>query len=275
MHRHIRRGLVFLLLAAAFGGCWYWRLPRSAAGPEAVWRFHLQPTPGLPEQDALTQTRATLKRRLEMMGLGGASVEAAGNSELIVRLPPGEGKARLLRKLATTGLLEIYRLYPVVSPRNHAGIYRMTSGRAEDEPRYRFFSVASGAKVSVQVVLNNSVLAYDNRGIDSVVQALPDAATREPVVILRLTLDAKRAFSDHIGGSSTGPLAVVMDGSILAVLPADTDLTGDGIRLAGVALTMEEARCLATVIRTGPLTASLRLAPTISPAPAQVDGLKR
>ncbi|HYL37695.1 MAG TPA: protein translocase subunit SecD [Bryobacteraceae bacterium] len=219
------------------------------------YRMTMKPTDGLKlRQDTMTQTMATIERKINGLGLAESSVQPTGRSdaaaELLVQLPGVDDPAHVKQLLQTQAVLEWDEVKD--GPFNtreealakHGGILPLGTKLAP--------TVLRGGQQSWYLVSRNAVV----RGTD-----IRDARASQDQSVGRwetnfvLTQEAAKRFENYTSNNIGNRAAIVVDGQIISAPTIQSRISDTG-RITGAA-SQEEASDLALNLRAGSLPAAI------------------
>jgi len=200
----------------------------------------LTPTPAAladATKGADEQTIAVLNHRLEGLQVK-AAVHAAADDTVVVTLPGQADPARLKALLVAPGRLSL-RLVD-------------TSARIEDAKAGKLppqSELLSGSDGTPYVIEKRIVMPGDNL---TDAQASLDQRINEPVVSFHFNPAGTRQFARVTGENVGRPMAIVLDGVVLAVPVIREPITGGSGQISG-GFTLERANDLAVMLGSGAL----------------------
>lgn len=234
----------------AFGGVW-----NLTPVNQTDYRMTMKPTEALKlRADTLTQSRSTIEKKINALGLAESSVQERGRSsaeaELLVQLPGVDDPARIKQILKTAAMLELYDVVggPWVS-RDEAlsskgGVLPLNSQLVGAPAR-------GGAPAEVYLLSRTPVIT----GRDLRNASPSQDQNGRWVTSFVLTQDAAKRFERFTGANVGNRLAIVLDKNVLSAPTIQSKISDNG-QITG-ASSYEEASDLALNLRAGSLPASV------------------
>lgn len=185
--------------------------------------------------DAVVASVATMQRRADLLGEPGTQVRKVSDTEVQV-LVPGTGDASTTAKaIGRTGNIELVRVDQIGDADALAQIQAGTTDVTLAQGTYTAFMTGDDVKGA-------SVMEYNYNN------------TTYYYVTLEFTDAGAQTFADVTGelASSTGRIAVVVDGSVVSAASVNQRIEGGQVTLSGT-FTRDEAYALAAVADTEPL----------------------
>jgi preprotein translocase subunit SecD len=219
------------------------------------YKLNIKPTESLKlKHDTMTQTMATIERKINGLGLAESSVQPTGRSDaeadLLVQLPGVDDSAHIKQLLQTQAVLEWDEVKdgPFNSREEalskHGGIMPLNTKLVPSLPR--------GGQQAWYIVGRSPVV----RGTD-----IRDAHASQGEVgrwetNFVLTQDAAKRFGRYTESNIGNRAAIVVDGQVISAPTIQSRISDTG-RITGAA-TQEEAADLGLNLRAGSLPASVR-----------------
>jgi len=219
------------------------------------YRMTMKPTEALKlKQDTMTQTTATIERKINALGLTESSVQPTGRSdaeaELLVQLPGVDDPAHVKQLLQTQAQLEWddVRDGPFSSREEglakHGGILPLNTKLVP--------SALRGGQQSWYLVSRSPIV----RGIDIRDATAAQGELNRWETNFVLTQDAAKRFERYTEASIGKQAAIVVDGIVISAPTIQSRISDTG-RITG-ASTQEEAADLALNLRAGALPAGVK-----------------
>jgi len=233
-----------------FGGVW-----NFTPVNQTDYRLTMKPTEALKlRTDTLTQSKNTIEKKINALGLAESSVQERGGSqseaELLVQLPGVDDPARIKQILKTAAMLELYEVVggPWAS-RDEAlsskgGVLPLNSQIMGAPAR-------GGAPAEVYLLSRTPVIT----GRDLRNASPSQDQNSRWVTSFVLTQDAAKRFERFTGANVGNRLAIVLDKNVLSAPTIQSKISDTG-QITG-ANSYEEASDLALNLRAGSLPASV------------------
>ena len=201
---------------------------------------------------AIAQTRETLERRVNELGVSeaGISPRGANGDELLVELPGVGDIDRARAIIQSQGRLElkIVEQGPAASPQE-----LMTASGVPDGMEIVPHAPDASRSGSPGYYLVKTAAGITGSDLRMARSSLGD--TGRPEVDFTLTGAGSRAFAKLTGDNIGRQLAIILDGQLQSSAQIETRITTNG-RIAG-SFTQEETENLALILRAGALPAGL------------------
>ncbi len=225
----------------------------TALGP-TDYKLMLKTTEALKlKQDTMTQTTATIERKINGLGLTESSVQPTGRSandaELLIQLPGVDDPAHVKQLLQTQAVLEWDEVKdgPFASREEaltkHGGVLPLNTKLVP--------TVARGAAQSWYLVSRISIV----RGTDIRDAHAAQGEMNRWETSFVLTQDAAKRFERYTEANIGNRAAIVVDGQVISAPTIQSRISDTG-RITGAA-TQEESNDLALNLRAGSLPASI------------------
>jgi len=233
-----------------FGGVW-----NLTPVNQTDYRLTMKPTEALKlRADTLTQSKNTIEKKINALGLAESSVQERGRSsaeaELLVQLPGVDDPARIKQILKTAAMLELYEVVggPWAS-RDEAlsskgGVLPLNSQLVGAPAR-------GGAPAEVYLLARTPVIT----GRDLRNASPSQDQNSRWVTSFVLTQDAAKRFERFTAANINNRLAIVLDKNVLSAPTIQSKISDTG-QITG-ANSYEEASDLALNLRAGSLPASV------------------
>jgi preprotein translocase subunit SecD len=197
----------------------------------------------------IDQSIAIIERRLAELAVANGKATADGDDRIVIDIP-GATDPDKLKNLANVigkaGKLEFRLVDTAVSPAD-AGSGHVPS---DDDPLYTTGSERRPVVVKKQVLLSGADIAD--------AQASFDFRTDQPIVNFRFNTAGARTFGRVTQENVGRPIAIVFDGEVLSAPVIREPILGGAGQISGN-FTVESAKNMAILLRTGALPANFRL----------------
>jgi preprotein translocase subunit SecD len=204
-------------------------------------------------EDAVTQARQTIERRVNELGVTEPSISEQGNQgdQILVQLPGVTDVNRAKEIIRSTGLLElkIVEQGPSASRESFLQNGQVPQG-TEIVPGS---SAASGEPGGTVYYLVKRAAAVSGNDLRSARPSLDENS--RPAVAFTLNADGARKFGRVTGENIGRQLAIVLDGRVQSAPEIQGRITSEG-RISG-SFTQEDVQNLSLVLRSGALPATL------------------
>lgn len=230
----------------------------NMAGLNATdYRLTIKPTAAISmRQDVLTQTKSTIEKKINGLGLAESSVQQRRgdeNAEILVQLPGVDDPARIQQMLQTAAVLELYEVKAGPFPNRAAGLAQYNGIMPPGTKLLGTDSTDQSRGAGWWLLARTPVV----RGSD-IRNATPEQSTQVPNswdTNFVLSQDAATRFERFTGANIGNRLAIVLDGRVISAPTIQGQIRDNG-RITGAG-TQEEARDLAINLKAGSLPASL------------------
>ncbi len=221
------------------------------------YRLTMRPTEAIAmRQDVLSQTKSTIEKKINALGLAESSVQQRrgdADAELLVQLPGVDDPARIKQILQTAAVLELYEVKGGPFPTKSAALTQFNGIMPPGTKLVGTDATGLGRGDGWWLVTRIPVV----RGAD-IRNATPEQSTTVPNswdTNFVLSQDAAARFERFTGANIGNRLAIVLDGRVLSAPTIQGQIRDNG-RITGSG-TQEEARDLALNLKAGSLPASL------------------
>ena len=208
-------------------------------------------------QDTLTQSIATIDRKVSALGLAEASVQqrggSSGESEILVQLPGVDDTSRVRSILQTSGLLELAEVKGGPFASSEEAITR-SGGLLPLNTKLIRATYRAGQTGDAWWLLARSPVVTGRDLRDA--QAQQSQAGRWETMF-RLSPDAAQRFERYTEANIGKRLAIVLDGQVLSAPRIDSKISSEGSIMG--AANHEEAADLALNLRAGSLPAGAKV----------------
>jgi len=209
-------------------------------------------------QEILAQTRSTIEKKINGLGLSESSVQQRrgdAEAELLVQLPGVDDPARIKQILQTAAVLELYEVKGGPYPSREAALAQ-SGGVLQPGTKLVGSDVsdAQGGRASggwYEVTRTPVVRGPDIRDA----RASQDAQTGSWDTNFVLSQDAAKRFERYTGANVGNRLGIVLDGKVLSAPTIQSQISNNG-RITG-ARDQTDAADLALNLRAGSLPASI------------------
>ena len=224
------------------------------------YRLTLKPSSAIQmRQEILSQTRSTIEKKINALGLSESSVQQRrgdAEAELLVQLPGVDDPARVKQILQTAAVLELYAVQGGPYPTKEAALAQTGGVMAPGTKLVGSnLSDAQGGRASggwYSVTKTPVVRGPDIRDARSSQDSQGTGGWDTNFV---LSQDAARRFERYTGANVGNRLAIVLDGKVLSAPTIQSQISDNG-RITG-ARDQIEAADLALNLRAGSLPASI------------------
>jgi preprotein translocase subunit SecD len=226
------------------------------SGARGTYTFRLKPNIAVQlRQDAVTQARQTIERRVNDLGVAEpiVALHGTGADQILVQLPGVTDVARAKEIIRSTALLEL-KLVETGPSSSREDLLRPYNGKEPPDMQVVPGIDESGAGGSGTVYyLVRRVAAVTGRDLRGARPTLDE--NNQPAVGFSLNREGARKFGAVTGANIGRQLAIILDGRVQSAPRIDSRITDEG-RITGTFST-QEAADLSLVLRSGALPASL------------------
>lgn len=227
------------------------------AGPGGSYTFTLKEIEqGRLRDEAVTQARLTIERRVNELGVAEPIVaEAGGGDQILVQLPGVSDVRRAKEVIRNTAMLELKLVEAGPAPTREA-LLQPTNGTVP--PGQEVVSGLGdrgepGAPPETAYYLVRQVAAVTGRDLRTARTTLDEY--NQPAVLFSLNQEGANKFSRVTGENVGRRLAIILDKRVQSAPVIEERIRDEG-RITGT-FTQQEAQDLALVLRSGALPASL------------------
>jgi preprotein translocase subunit SecD len=204
-------------------------------------------------KQASEQALETIRNRIDQFGVSEPEIIPQEQGRILVQLPGIKDPQRAVKLIGKTAQLEFKMVDENVDPRT-ASKATLPPG---DELYYLYSrDYQSGRTSKEPIVLKKRTIMTGETITDARVQI--DSQYNEPYVSISFDARGARQFADLTTRNVKKRLAIVLDGNVQSAPVIQEPITGGDARITGD-FTMEEARDLAVVLRSGALPAPVKI----------------
>jgi preprotein translocase subunit SecD len=205
------------------------------------------------ESQAASQALETIRNRIDQFGVSEPEIVPQTGGRILVQLPGVKDPQRAIALIGKTAQLEFKLVDDTVDPRN-AGKGPLPAG---SELAYLQSRDRGTGRVNKEPIVIRSRASMTGETItDARVQF--DSQGHEPYVSVSFNSTGARQFADLTSRNVKKKLAIVLDGKVQSAPVIQEAITGGEARISGD-FTLEEARDLAVVLRSGALPAPVKI----------------
>lgn len=204
-------------------------------------------------KQASEQALETIRNRIDQFGVSEPEIIPQEQGRILVQLPGIKDPQRAVALIGKTAQLEFKMVDENVDPRT-ASKATLPPG---DEIYYLYSrDYKSGRTSKEPIVLKRRTVMTGETITDARVQI--DSQYNEPYVSIAFDARGARQFADITTRNVKKRLAIILDGNVQSAPVIQEPITGGDARISGD-FTMEEARDLAVVLRSGALPAPVKI----------------
>ncbi|MFZ5587317.1 MAG: protein translocase subunit SecD [Thermodesulfobacteriota bacterium] len=205
------------------------------------------------KEQAAVQALETIRNRIDQFGVSEPEIVPQSEGRILVQLPGVKDPQRAIALIGKTAQLEFKLVDDTVDPRS-ASKANLPPGSELNylQPRDR----ATGRVSKEPIVIRSRASMTGETITDARVQF--DGQNNEPYVSVAFNSMGARQFADLTTRNVKKKLAIVLDGKVQSAPVIQEAITGGEARISGD-FTLEEARDLAVVLRSGALPAPVRI----------------
>lgn len=227
------------------------------------------------KDNATEQAVETIRNRIDKFGLREPIIQKQGENEIVVQLPGEKDRQRAIDMIGKTALLEFRivddiatsaaQLPASIGPGEEAATLEKFKDKVPEDCEILFERVIGGStkagdtkggeiKKVPFIVKKNSVLTGDLLNNASV--GLDNRFNR-PYISISFNSAGAKIFDEVTGANVSKRLAIVLDGSIYSAPSIRERISGGNAQIDGT-FTMQEAKDLSIVLKTGALPAPVK-----------------
>lgn len=272
MERKLIYKIIFVLLVVGLGAYFSFPLDKRIAlgldlqgGMHLVLKVDTETLPPELRKDATDRAKEIIENRINEFGVREPNIQKQGEDEIVVQLPGVTNRQRALDLIGRTALLE----FKFVSLDEQ----KIEQAKAGNVPEGYELKYAEGGRPLL--VENQTVLTGD-----SLVDAQLDfkqTEFNEPVVSIKLNAGGAKKFAEITSNNVGKVLAILLDGKVQSAPRINEPIpNGQAVIESGGRFTIDEARDLALVLRSGALPAPMHVEEerTVGPLLGQ-DSIKK
>ncbi|MCB2228386.1 MAG: protein translocase subunit SecD [Desulfarculaceae bacterium] len=204
-------------------------------------------------EQASTQALETIRNRVDQFGVSEPEILPQADGRILIQLPGIKDPQRAVALIGKTAQLE-FKL--VDESANPATVTKATLPPGDELLYVYRRDRATGRTSKDPIVVHRRVAMTGANITDARVQI--DSQYNEPYVSISFDSRGARQFADVTSRNVKKRLAIVLDGKVQSAPVIQEAITGGEARITGD-FSMEEARDLAVVLRSGALPAPVRI----------------
>ena len=199
------------------------------------------------EKDALRKTMEIVRRRIDPDGVSEISIQAQGNTRIVLEAPGEANPQRIKDVLSQAGQMS----FNLVDSSTTALQIALSTNPPQARPGWKIlYDMETGEPLLIDEapVVTGADIATANQGFDS--------RDNSPSVDFRLTGRGAKRFGDITARHVNERFAIVLDERVMSAPNINSPIYGGNVQITG-RFTLEEARDLAAIIEAGELPAKL------------------
>lgn len=205
------------------------------------------------EEQASVQALETIRNRIDQFGVSEPEILPQAGGRILIQLPGIKDPQRAVALIGKTAQLEFKLVDDKVDPRS---VTKATLPPG-DQLMYMYDRDRASGRVSKDPIVVRRRVAMTGETItDARVQM--DSQYNEPYVSVAFDSRGARQFADITTRNVKKRLAIILDGKVQSAPVIQEPITGGEASISGD-FTMEEARDLAVVLRSGALPAPVKI----------------
>jgi len=204
-------------------------------------------------EQAAAQALEIIRNRVDQFGVAEPEILPQEGGRILVQLPGIKDPQRAVALIGKTAQLEFKLVDDTVNPRT---VTKATLPPG-DELNYIYRRDHTTGRVSKEPIVIRKRASMTGETITDA-RVRVDSQYNEPYVSISFDARGKRQFADLTSRNVKKRLAIVLDGKVQSAPVIQEPITGGEARITGD-FTMEEARDLAVVLRSGALPAPVRV----------------
>jgi len=204
-------------------------------------------------EQASTQALETIRNRVDQFGVSEPEILPQSEGRILIQLPGVKDPQRAVALIGKTAQLEFKLVDDSVNP---ATVTKATLPPGDEILDMYRRDHASGRVDKEPIVVHRRVAMTGATITDARVQM--DSQYNQPYVSVAFDSAGARQFADITTRNVKKRLAIILDGKVQSAPVIQEPITGGEARISGD-FTMEEARDLAVVLRSGALPAPVKI----------------
>ncbi len=230
------------------------------------------------EDNAVDQALETIRNRIDQFGVAEPTIIRQAENEIVVQLPGVKDPKRAIELIGKTALLEfklvddeaqIAAQFPAaISPGEEENFLSQFVGKIPEDDEILFerrINRETGAVIKMPILLKRqAVLTGD---LLSEAKVSIDTRFNEPYVSLSFNATGAKIFEEVTGANVKKRLAIILDNTVYSAPVIQEKIAGGDAQITG-RFTMEEAKDLGIVLRSGALPAPLKMLQNVTVGPS-------
>ena len=206
------------------------------------------------KEQAAAQALEIIRNRVDQFGVREPEIMPQEGGRILVQLPGVKDPERAKALIGKTAQLEFRLVDDSVDPRTIKSPADLPPGT---QLMYLYHRDRTTGRLTKEPIVVSSRVAMTGAGITDA-RVRIDSRYNEPYVVVSFDRRAARQFAELTTRNVKKRLAIILDGKVQSAPVIQEPITGGEARITGD-FTMEEARDLAVILRSGALPAPVRI----------------
>jgi len=230
------------------------------------------------KDNAVDQALETIRNRIDQFGVAEPTIVRQAENEIVIQLPGVKDPKRAIELIGKTALLEFKlvddeaqvaaQLSSVLLPGEEENFLRQFAGKipGDDEILFeRRVNRETGAVMKIPILLKKQAVLTGDLLNEAKVSI--DTRFNEPYVSLSFNATGAKIFEEVTGAHVKKRLAIILDNTVYSAPVIQEKIAGGDAQITG-RFTMEEAKDLSIVLRSGALPAPMKMLQNVTVGPS-------
>ncbi|MGB9716340.1 MAG: protein translocase subunit SecD [Thermodesulfovibrionales bacterium] len=227
---------------------------------------------------SVEQALETIRNRIDQFGVAEPTIHRQGENEIVVQLPGVKDPKRAVDIIGRTALLEFKlvddeakvaaELPQTILPGEEESLLRQFAGRIPEDDEILFekkVNRETGAVIKMPILLKKQAVLTGDLLSDARVDI--DSRFNEPYVSLSFNPAGAKIFDEVTGANVKKRLAIILDNVVYSAPVIQERISGGHAQITG-RFSLEDAKDLSIVLRSGALPAPLKMLQNVTVGPS-------
>lgn len=230
------------------------------------------------KDNSVEQALETIRNRIDQFGVAEPTIHRQGENEIVVQLPGVRDPKRAVDIIGRTALLEFKlvddeakvaaELPQSILPGEEESLLMQFAGKIPEDDEILFerkVNRETGAVVKIPILLKKQAVLTGDLLSDARVDI--DSRFNEPYVSLSFNPAGAKIFDEVTGANVKKRLAIILDNVVYSAPVIQERISGGHAQITG-RFSLEEAKDLSIVLRSGSLPAPLKMLQNVTVGPS-------
>ncbi len=230
------------------------------------------------KDNSVEQALETIRNRIDQFGVAEPTIHRQGENEIVVQLPGVKDPKRAVDIIGRTALLEFKlvddeakvaaELPQSILPGEEESLLKQFAGKIPEDDEILFekkVNRETGAVIKMPILLKKQAVLTGDLLSDARVEI--DSRFNEPYVSLSFNPAGAKIFDEVTGANVKKRLAIILDNVVYSAPVIQERISGGHAQITG-RFSLEEAKDLSIVLRSGSLPAPLKMLQNVTVGPS-------
>ena len=249
----------------------------NKSGDKAVFRFDKAEVNRI-KDFAVDQALETIRNRVDQFGVAEPTIHRQAENEIVIQLPGVKDTARAIDLVGKTAILQFKildedspvaaQLPGVIEPKDEDTVLNEFSDKLPEGDEILFgrqYNLETGIETKTVYLMKKQTLMTGEFLTEARVNL--DQRFNEPYVGIVFDSTGAKLFEQITGNNTKKRLAIILDNNVYSAPVIQEKISGGNAQISG-SFTMQEARDLAIVLRSGSLPAPLKMLQNVTVGPS-------